>query len=383
MKIAIIRGPYLNKFELQNFESLKKRHQVLAFYTNNNFFPVKDIKLPKKELKTLESILGPRSADYLRIPIHFPWGYYHHMVGLEKELKGFQIAHGVETFMAHSLQLVRAKRKYGTKVVLTCWENVPFAHENLLLFPRLKRIVRENTNLFVAITERAKTALMLEGVEEERIDVIPMGIDLKQFRPAPKDKKLLKKLNISPQDFVILFVGRLTREKGILELLSAHQLLVNNLAQPPILLIIGDGPLKKKVEKRIKKLGLEKFVRFASFPYKLMWKVHNLADVFVLPSIPTYAWQEQFGMVLVEAMASGVPVISTLSGSIPEVVGNAGMLVQPADPLSLEQALKKLINEPKLRLKLREKGLKQAKLFDREKVALKLEKTYQSVLGIR
>lgn len=382
MKIAIVRGPYLNRFEMQNFEPLAKKHQITAFYTNNNFFDVRDIRLPKQEIKTLESVFGKKIGDYLRIPLHFPWGYYHHMIGLERQLKGFDIAHGVETFMAHSLQLVRAKKRFGTKVVLTCWENIPFAHENLLFFPKIKKIAREGADLFLAVTERAKIALMLEGVPEEKIAVLPYGVDLKRFRPAAKDRRLLKKLALTESDLVILFVGRLTREKGILELLHSHKLLVQSKQSgpTPILVIAGDGPLKKEILRQTKRLGLDNFVRFGNFSYDEMPKVHNLADIFVLPSVSTYGWQEQFGMVLLEAMASGVPVVTTASGSIPEVVKDAAILVQPADPLALYQALGRLVRNPKLRLKLKQAGLKRAKLFDREKIAGKLENIYKKLL---
>ena len=77
-----------------------------------------------------------------------------------------------------------------------------------------------------------------------------------------------------------------------------------------------------------------------------MHLLYPAADVFTLPSIPVQDWQEQFGIVLIESMACGVPVVSTLSGSIPDVVGNAATLVQPADARALAEGLRPLIMHP-------------------------------------
>jgi len=118
-----------------------------------------------------------------------------------------------------------------------------------------------------------------------------------------------------------------------------------------------------------------------TFPYSEMPAIHNLADVFVAPSIPLRDWQEQFGMVFAEALACGKPVISTLCGSIPEVIGDAGILIQPNDPLSIYQELKKLILDEKLRRKYGVLARKRAeKVFNPEKVAMRLREEYEKLV---
>jgi glycosyltransferase involved in cell wall biosynthesis len=378
MKIALIRGPYVNRFELQNWEPLTKDHEIKVFYPNNNFFDVSEIKLPKEEVKTYESILGKKISDYLRIPFHFPFGYYHGIPGLEKKLKDFDIVHGVESFYIFDRQIIRAKKKYGLRAVFTIWENIPFAHEQMPFLRQCKKEVLEGADLFVAISERAKTALMLEGVKEERIVVIPMGIDLKGFRPGKKDKKLLKKLRLKKEDFIILFVGRLTPEKGVLELLNAFSLAIKKINHAKLLLV-GSGPLEGKIKSQAQRLGIFKKIRLATFPYSQMPAVHRLADIFVLPSLPIKGWQEQQGMVLVEAMATGVPVITTLSGSIEEIVGQGGLLIQPADSYSLYQTILQIYNDKDLKQALIKKGLEQAKKFDRQIIAQRLENAYKKI----
>ena len=117
MKIAIIRGPYLNKFEMQNYEPMHDSCDLTAYYCEEMWRTsesVKDLKIPKKKLRSLEGIPGLQVSKVLRYPFGFV-GYRHHMIGLEKELKSYDIAHPAETYHAFSYQCIKAKRKYGTK----------------------------------------------------------------------------------------------------------------------------------------------------------------------------------------------------------------------------------------------------------------------------
>jgi glycosyltransferase involved in cell wall biosynthesis len=87
-----------------------------------------------------------------------------------------------------------------------------------------------------------------------------------------------------------------------------------------------------------------------------MPEVFRSSDVFVLPSIATDTWQEQFGMALMEAMACGVPALTTYSGAIPEIVEDAALLCQPNDFVAITENLARLVREPELRASLAEKG---------------------------
>ena len=124
----------------------------------------------------------------------------------------------------------------------------------------------------------------------------------------------------------------------------------------------------------------DQFTLHPYISYQDIPKVHNLADIFVLPSVPSEQIREQFGMVLIESMSCAKAVVSTLCGSIPEVIGDAGILVQPFDHFSLYLALKKLILDQKLREELgqiaRERVLK---YFDVEVVARQIKAAYDSL----
>ena len=391
MKIAIIRGQNLNKFEMQNYEPLARKYSITVYATYNHSFEIERINLPLKKLHCPEEF-----TKYLPFPLRYPLraityklGYNIHMFGLGKELRNKDIAHVAETSNGYSYQAIKAKEKYGIKVVVTVWENIPFRPvaplHGFLDNNRLRNKVRENADVFVAITNKAKEALISEGVPKEKIYVIPAGVDLNRFKPRGKDETLLNNLGLNENDFVILFIGRLIWRKGVYDLIYAAKMILGDseLNNIPIkFLLAGDGSEKDNIIKEAERLQISKNVRLiGNILYDEIHMLYNLADIFVLPSRPTEMWQEQFGMVLVEAMASGNTVISTLSGSIPEVVGGAGVLVQPNDPLSLYHKIKKLMLDKKLREELGEKARRRAKKeFDFIKIAEKIDNIYKELI---
>ncbi len=178
-------------------------------------------------------------------------------------------------------------------------------------------------------------------------------------------------------------MGRLVWEKGIHELLYATKLLLAENKNIKMI-IAGSGPFKKKLERFSYILGINSNVDFiGSIPYEKMPELMNSADILCLPSIPTKRWQEQFGYVLVEAMACGKPVVSTLSGSIPEIVENrkTGFLVRPADSKALADALQKLIEDDALRRKMGKAGRDLVlRKFNAVKIAKDYSKLCKSIL---
>jgi len=388
MKIAIIRGGALNKFEMQSYEPLVKYFDIIAYYPNNHFLDVSIIALPKKQLRALECVFGCPLSRLMDYPLRL-LGYRDAMIGLVKELKSADIVHTAETYNGYSYQAVKAKEKYGIKVVVSCWENIPFFCEYPNMRSYIKNKVRNNADLFIAVTQRAKEALIYEGVPENKIVVIPVGINIDLFKPREKDdekvKTYRKKFNLTKDDFVVLFIGRLVWEKGVYDLIyAAKRLLMDSeLKHHSVKFIfVGKGPEEKKMQKVIKKLKIEESVILAgSLPYTDIPYIHNLADVFALPSIPVRDWQEQFGMVFAEALASGNPVIAGKSGSIPEVVGDAGILIQPNDPYSIYEEIKKMILDNDYREKHKKLARARAeKVFDPEKIAMRIKEEYEKLL---
>jgi glycosyltransferase involved in cell wall biosynthesis len=143
--------------------------------------------------------------------------------------------------------------------------------------------------------------------------------------------------------FIVGYVGRLVESKGV-------QLLIRSLARLPEnvrALIVGKGPLRQNLEALAREVGVAGRVKFeTAVPYKSVAGVMRSMQLLVLPSLPTSHWVEQFGRVLIESMACGTPVMASRSGQIPEILGEAGVLVQPGDEDALVFAIDDLLRHP-------------------------------------
>ena len=222
--------------------------------------------------------------------------------------------HAAEIGTWFSAQAAKLKRALGFRLVLTVWETI--AWRDAYRWPRergYRRAVLPMVDLCLATTERARDALLLEGVPADRVEVAPPGIDLARFAAAERGA-----------GGYVLSAGRLVWEKGHQDVLRAFALLRET--RPDLrLLIVGDGPERGRLESYAKELGVAAEFR-ATVPYDEMPALYAGAEALVLASLPTKGWEEQFGMVLIEAMACGTPVVACASGAIPEVLGGAGTL---------------------------------------------------------
>ncbi|NMB56391.1 glycosyltransferase family 4 protein [Candidatus Beckwithbacteria bacterium] len=361
MKIAFIRGQYINNFELQSYYPMltDKSIKLIGFGSQKSKH---QIKIPN--IKLFSPVDLPDFPYKLPILNRFFIDAMY-LFRLENNLKHFDIAHARETYFHFSKQAIIAKQKrIVKKTLITCSETIPFNHETIWGRKTMKQFVRDNTDHFHCLTQKAKECLIKEGVGEEKITVINYGINLKQFKPIPK------KTN---QDFTFLFIGRLEDQKGVKELLEAWQKLKQNY-QNIKLKIIGKGPLKILVE--------ENGIKPEFYPYEQIPQITAQADCLILPSKPTQFWEEYYGMVLLEAMACGVPIISTNSGAIPEILGQTGIIVNHSSSQQLFKAMVKIIENKNLRQELSQKGLERVKeKFDCRKQAQKLKKLYQKILN--
>lgn len=363
MNIKIIRGAFLNPYEMQNYDDLlnvsgmdvqvvSSKHPIS---TKTNF-PLHKLWSPSDipNIPFKYSILNRIFKDAQLL-----WG-------LEKLLKGTDIAHVAELYYGYTLQAVMAKRRgVVKKVISTVWETIPGNNEGLKGRRSIKKYARENIDHFVAVTEKAKNCLTKEGISESKITVIPMGIDLERFMP--------KKSTKNKRDLNILCVARLTPEKGIEDLVEVFLDLRKKYPQIRLTLV-GDGQLKNEFK------GL-KNVSVKTVPYALIHNEYQKADIFCLPSRKTKTWEEQYGMSLIEAMSCGLPIVSTKTGAIPEVCGEVALLGSPQNLRILKQNLEKLIYNKKLREELGKKGRYLAKKnYDRQITCQKIASLYQKVL---
>lgn len=275
-KVGILRGSSLNPYEGQYFKKLPKYgFQPIGIMTWDNSFSTEEIPFPVRvghSYKTivkgkfqLLQLLAKKATKYNFESYNFR---IYNLNGLTKDL---DIIHSADIEFPYTYQAA----KTGIPTVVTEWENIPFNFEELP-YSRIKKYNREHVAHFIAITEKAKQALIAEGVKSDRITVIPAGLDCEIFKPADKNQALIEKFGLSKETTKILFVGRFVPEKGIFDLLNAFSMLLKK--DPNVeLLIVGSGTSEMttqihklianlKIGSKIKFLGQHKIFRYASNP---------------------------------------------------------------------------------------------------------------------
>jgi glycosyltransferase involved in cell wall biosynthesis len=209
----------------------------------------------------------------------------------------------------------------------------------------VNRFLKSMNKIIVTSPNIAGTSKILKKYHK-KIEVIPLFVDVSHFYPKSSNKRnllvsKLKALNNDRTKYkmkrIIMYLGRLSHYKGLEYLIKAVMFLDNSYR----LVIIGEGPLKKKLEKLADRLEVRSRTLFLNHvPYEELPEYYSAADVFVLPSISR---AEAFGLVGLEAMACGTPVITTELGtgtSYYNIDGQTGLVVPPKDPKALAEAIR-------------------------------------------
>jgi len=375
-KLALVRGKFLNAYEMQIFEPLVDAYDITAFgswtsYHNTFAFPV--VQLP--------SPMDLPDFPYKMQVLNRLYTDAHYMYGLEEKLRGFAIVHAAETYYHYTQQALNAKKKgYVKKVVATVLENIPFNNEGIDGRKEFKERFRKEIDHIIALTEGTKSTLLLEGADEKKITVIGHGINTQRFTPA---KDWLQKINSKKKNIIILFSGRLEVYKGVFEILYAAKLLIadKDLQNYQMQFVfVGDGSQMQAMLHREKSLGIEKHITHTQVSYDQMPEEYKKADIFVAPSKADRYWQEQYCTALLEAQAAGLPIVTTISGGIPENVGDSAVLVGPGDFYALYLSLKAFIQNKGLREIYAKKARARAeKVHDVEIISEKLAAVYKSL----
>jgi glycosyltransferase involved in cell wall biosynthesis len=349
IKLAIVKGDGWTEWEGKGWQELEDVLDTTVFISRRAQYDTSRVNIKTVGL--------PCSNENFFLKNYFKYikGQYKTLFGLEQKLAGFDIAQGVDLYNYFTLQAIRAK-KYNPnlKVVVQVVDNMPGRFEynywpGFKMPPRYwrKKInavmaeVIEKADLFLAITQYSADMLRFLGVAENRIKVLAPAIII----PDKIEKKdLFDKLQLDINQELYLAVNRLVKEKGVYDLIYGWRMYIKeNKSANKLLLIVGNGPEKPNLERLVKEWGLEKQVKIVSnVPNHLVRSLYRYAVCSILGSSPTSVWQEQFGFVLAEAISSNCPVISTWSGAIPEVVGDAGILIPPGNYVELKNALKKM-----------------------------------------
>jgi glycosyltransferase involved in cell wall biosynthesis len=201
------------------------------------------------------------------------------------------------------------------------------------------------------------------------------GIDTNKYKADNNGNDLLNKFNLDKNRLTIGFIGRLVEVKGLDYLLDAAAEIIKKKKKEVQFLIVGDGPLKGMLQNKTNDLGISKYIIFTGFRQNIH-EILNIIDILVISSL-----SEALPTIILEAMASGKPVVATNVGGVPEVVvnGETGILVPPRDPDSLTEAFLELLESPEKRFMMGEKGRQRVtKQFSIEKMIRDYEEFYDS-----
>ena len=309
----------------------------------------------------LETLPIARNGDF----------HLHFYRGLGARLRAFapDLVHvDEEPYNVSAWQGIYQARRAGAKAIAFSWQNLnrryppPFAWGEGWALRRLDGLI--------AGTDSAAGVWRAKGYRG-RMAVIPQfGTDGDVFRPAESRPE---------RPFTIGYFGRLVEEKGVRVLLDACTAPGGEWR----LRILGSGPLRDDLEAQAGRLGLADRVTFqAQVPSASMPQQYHQIDALVLPSLTRPNWKEQFGRVLVEAMMSGVPVVGSDSGAIPDVIRDGGLVTPEGDAGALAAALRRLRDEPGLRESLGARGRRRALAeFTHERIAAQTAAFYAAVLG--
>lgn len=288
---------------------------------------------------------------------------------LEQTLKDIDVYQIYGSWFFYSRYTAKIAKKYKKPLVTetwVCYVNHPSRYVPPYSF-NVKEVMK-STDLFLQRSHSAGKYLRSFGIPSSKIAMIYHGLNLKTFYPRKrkKDRKVR-----------ILFVGALIEIKGIDDILDIFPRLLRESRNEVELLVCGTGNLEEKVVEMSKSLPIK---YFGNVSYTKIPKIYRMADIFCGPSKALYTLgikriEEGFGLVFMEALGSGLPIVTNDCGGVPEVVGKDNILNKQGDKEGLLKSLLSLVDDEKERKKIGQKNRKRAeKIFDLEKQTRLTEK---------
>lgn len=320
-------GPAYLKSFLKNLD--KKRFEVVYVSLGRDSLS----KELEGHVSSVEILVGWRGSLFLSA------------LGVYRALKMYNPdvihTHGLRANLAGRL----AGRAKGVPVVTTVHSAISRDYANALKqfwAPRIDNLTLSLTDRFIVVSEAIKEDLVNRGMPPENISIVYNGVDIPGERPPSSDGRT--RIGLYAEQFVVGTVARLEPNKGIKYLIRAAKELKPKLANVKVV-VIGAGRDRQELERESERLGLTDIIDFLGFREDARSLMTSF-DVFTLPSL-----MEGFALVVIEAMAAGIPVVASKVGGVPEIIqdGRNGLLVEPGDPRSLAEAIFKLQESPDLR----------------------------------
>lgn len=304
------------------------------------------------------------------LPIRFAGRHHFHfyvgLYALLKQLKPDVLHVDEEPWSVVTGQAFWAASRLNIPPIAFTWQNIKKVYPPP--FSWIERRTYRDACAIIAGNQEAVSVLRDKGFTGLAPVIPQFGLDPRQFLS-------LKATEAATKGLQVCYVGRLVPEKGIDDLIAAVALVPN-----VRLTIAGTGPDAVKLQAQVDDAGIGSRVTFAGgFPSTAVVDLLKLMDVLVLPSRTMPNWKEQFGRVLIEAMAAGLAVVGSDSGEIPNVIGDAGLVFPERNPEALADCLIRLF-DPKLRETLVRKGYARAKQFTQEAIVEKTLALYRQVI---
>lgn len=326
-----------------------------------------------RDERGLQQLERSHTTGYLlrAIPMRLNGSFHlHHYPTLAREIAAFQpqIVHiDEEPYNLATWQALRHARGAGAKSLFFTWQNILRAYPPP--FSWGERWVQRRVDFALAGTDDAAAVLRRKGYGGPLRTIPQFGTSAALFHPAEA---------APPRPFTIGFIGRLVPEKGVDVLLRAAARIEGEWR----LRLIGGGTALDDLRALTESLDISDKVTFlGQLPSAQLPAEYHKLDALVLPSLTRPNWKEQFGRVLVEAMASGVAVIGSDSGAIPAVIGNAGRIVAEGDVAALAETLREVRADPVLRAALIAAGRDRfLENFTHESIAAATVEVYRELL---
>lgn len=271
----------------------------------------------------------------------------------------------LHTSLAHTIGGIPA-RLCGVPIVVT--RRVDFPIRSLFKYNHL-------ADKIISISEAIKRVLLRGGVREEKIVVIPSGIDIKRFDSIRNTNYLYREFQLLGVYPIIGTIAHLTDHKGHIYLLKAIPIILKQFPDSSFL-FVGDGELKKPLKKKAEELRIDKRVIFTGFREDIP-EILSILDLFVLPS-----HLEGLCTSLMDALYMKVPVVATTAGGIPEVIEHkkCGLLVPPKNPSLLAEAVIQLLKDRGKRERFVDEGKKKVlEQFTTAKMVERTQNVYQQL----
>jgi len=343
LKIGVVRGAEnINVTELGMYARLRGYgYGVELVCSDWTWVTEADAGMPQRRLRppALAGRLAKTLAGGFLIGQVSPYRYYHqYLRGFHRAVADFDLLSPVDLGHPTSYQSI-LERRFGKKVLLYCAENIPFNWPHDRPIREHYDAVLDGADHFLALSEGAKRTLLAEGVREERISRLNVGIDVEFWKPASEQPPSVA------GPLRMLFVGRLHWQKGLQSVFEALDLV----REPVELTVVGRGPEEARfrwlLEQRARRgnTTVRDRVRFITtrVSREELLRLRRSAELQLAPSISTSLWREQMNFALLEGLSCGVPAIASDAGGIPEAISNGeeGWLVAPDNPEELAAAI--------------------------------------------